>query len=73
MASQVILKKSSVAARVPVAGDLAFGELALNYQDGVLYFKKADGTTIGSFNSGAVGASGASGSITAKTFMMMGA
>jgi hypothetical protein len=46
MASQVILKKSSVAARVPVVGDLAFGELALNYQDGLLYYKKADGTTI---------------------------
>ena len=42
MANQVILKKSSVAARVPVAGDLAYGELALNYADGVLYFKKPD-------------------------------
>ena len=49
MASQVILKKSSVAARVPVAGDLAFGELALNYADGLLYYKKADNSTIGSF------------------------
>lgn len=39
MASQVILKKSSVAARVPVAGDLAYGELALNYTDGKLYYK----------------------------------
>ena len=48
MTSQVILKKSSVAARVPVAGDLAFGELALNYADGLLYYKKSDGTTIGS-------------------------
>ena len=47
MASQVILKKSSVAARVPVVGDLAYGELALNYADGLLYFKKSDGTTIG--------------------------
>ena len=44
MANQVILKKSSVAARVPVAGDLAYGELALNYADGVLYFKKPDNT-----------------------------
>ena len=49
MASQVILKKSSVVARVPVAGDLAFGELALNYADGLLYYKKSDGTTIGFF------------------------
>ena len=52
MASQVILKKSSVAARVPVVGDLAFGELALNYADGLLYYKKSDGTTIGSLGSG---------------------
>ena len=48
MASQVILKKSSVAARVPVVEDLAFGELALNYADGLLYYKKSDGTTIAS-------------------------
>jgi hypothetical protein len=47
--SQVILKKSSVAAKVPLVTDLAFGEVALNYQDGKLYYKKADGTTIGSF------------------------
>ena len=51
MASQVILKKSSVAARVPVVGDLAYGELALNYADGLLYFKKSDGTTIGTIGS----------------------
>lgn len=37
--SQVILKKSSVAGKVPLAGDLVFGELALNYADGILYFK----------------------------------
>lgn len=47
--SQVILKKSSVALKVPLVTDLAFGEVALNYQDGKLYYKKADGITIGSF------------------------
>jgi len=47
MAQQVILKKSSVAARVPTITDLDFGELALNYADGILYYKKSDGTTIG--------------------------
>lgn len=52
MASQVILKKSSVAARVPVVEDLAYGELALNYADGLLYYKKSDGTTIGTIGSG---------------------
>jgi hypothetical protein len=43
MASKIILKKSSVAAKAPVAGDLDFGELAINYTDSKLYFKKADG------------------------------
>jgi len=61
MASQVILKKSSVAARVPVMGDLAFGELALNYADGILYYKKSDGVTIASI-------SGGGGGSTATTF-----
>lgn len=44
MASKIILKKSSVAAKAPVAGDLDFGELAINYTDSKLYFKKADGS-----------------------------
>jgi hypothetical protein len=60
MASIVQLKKSSVAAKVPLASDLAFGELALNYADGKLYYKKTDGTTIDFFQSG----SGASPTIT---------
>ena len=47
--AQVILKNSSVLSKVPLVTDLAFGEVALNYQDGKLYYKKADGTTIGSF------------------------
>lgn len=44
MTSSIILKKSSVAARVPVVGDLAYGELALNYADGALYYKRSDNT-----------------------------
>lgn len=39
MANQVLLKKSAVAAKVPQAGDLAYGEVAINYADGKLYFK----------------------------------
>ena len=42
MTASIILKKSSVAARVPVAGDLQYGELALNYADGALYYKRSD-------------------------------
>lgn len=57
MASKIILKKSSVAEKVPVAGDLDFGELALNYTDGKLYYKKSDGTTIDYFSAGNSGGS----------------
>lgn len=51
MAASIILKKSSVTSKVPVVGDLVFGELALNYADGKLYYKKSDGTTIDYFTS----------------------
>jgi hypothetical protein len=47
--SLIKLKKSSVPGKVPLPEDLAFGEIAINYSDGQLYFKKSDGTvtTIG--------------------------
>jgi hypothetical protein len=51
MANKFLLKKSSVAARVPTTSDLTYGELALNYQDGKLYYKTA-GNTIDYFASG---------------------
>lgn len=41
MANKVLLKKSSVAARVPTTSDLDYGELALNYADGKLYYKNS--------------------------------
>jgi hypothetical protein len=59
MPSNIILKKSSVTTKVPLAADLQFGELALNYADSKLYFKKADGVTIDAFSSAA-----ASGTVT---------
>ena len=39
MANTVLLKKSSVTAKVPLTTDLVYGEVALNYTDGKLYFK----------------------------------
>lgn len=51
MGNQVILKKSSVTSRVPTTGDLEYGELALNYTDGKLYFKTST-NTIDFFQSG---------------------
>ena len=41
MANKVLLKKSSVASKVPQTSDLDYGELALNYTDEKLYFKNA--------------------------------
>lgn len=41
MSNKVLLKKSSVAAKVPLTTDLDYGELALNYADGKIYFKNS--------------------------------
>jgi hypothetical protein len=47
--SLIKLKKSSEPGKLPQPEDLEFGELALNYADGQLYYKKSNGTvdTIG--------------------------
>ena len=39
MSNRVLLKKSSVLGKVPLATDLTYGELAINYADGKLYYK----------------------------------
>lgn len=52
MANKIILKKSSVASKVPVAGDLEYGEVALNYTDGKLYYKTAS-NSISAFSASA--------------------
>lgn len=41
MSNKVLLKKSSVTSKVPLTSDLDYGELALNYADGKLYFKNS--------------------------------
>jgi hypothetical protein len=50
MANKVLLKKSSTVAKVPATGDLDYGELAINYADGKLYYKTS-GNSIQSFGS----------------------
>ena len=42
MANKIVLKKSSVVGRVPTPSDLEYGELALNYADGRLYYKNSN-------------------------------
>jgi hypothetical protein len=39
--AKVLLKKSSVPSNVPTTGDLDYGELAINYADGRLYYKNS--------------------------------
>ena len=39
MTNTVLIKRSSVANASPLAGGLEYGELAINYNDGTLYFK----------------------------------
>lgn len=50
MSNQITLKKSSVAGKVPATADLEYGELALNYTDGNLFYKNSSNvvTTIAS-------------------------
>jgi hypothetical protein len=39
MSQKIILKKSSVTSKIPSANDLEYGEVALNFTDGRMYFK----------------------------------
>lgn len=39
MTNRIVIKRSGVANTAPVAGDLEHGELAINYADGLLYYK----------------------------------
>lgn len=63
--SKIKLKKSSVPEKVPLAGDLEYGELALNFADGKLYFKNSV-NEIESFLAGASSAFG-----TLKSFLFI--
>lgn len=40
--NKILLKKSSVVGKVPQISDVEFGELAINFADGRLYFKNAN-------------------------------
>jgi len=57
MANKIILKKSAVSGKVPVPTDLVYGEVALNYHDGRMYYRKND-DTIGEIGGGGGGGSG---------------
>lgn len=44
MANLITIKKSSVAGKVPQTADLSYGELAINYTDGKIYYKNSNNT-----------------------------
>ena len=52
------LKRSAVPNKIPLPGDLDYGEIAINYQDGIIYYKKPDGTIAAMGGSGGSGGSG---------------
>lgn len=55
--SKIIHKKSSVALKVPLTADLEYGELALNYTDGKLYYLNSDNSVQSVAGGAAVGSS----------------
>lgn len=58
MANTIKIKRSAVAGKAPVVGDLQLGELALNTYDGKLYAKKSVGGTESIVEIGSGSASG---------------
>jgi hypothetical protein len=52
--TSIKLKKSSISGRIPATNDLDYGELAINYADGILYFKNSS-NQVGSINARAIG------------------
>ena len=72
MAQTVKLKRSSVASKVPTTSDLELGELAMNTDDGKVYFEKNDGSpsvqTILTTDSQTTGSIELTGAVTASSF-----
>ena len=44
MGNNILLKKSSVTGKIPLTTDLQYGEVAINYADGKLYYKSNAGS-----------------------------
>lgn len=62
--AKVILKKSSVAGKIPLATDLDYGELAINYTDGKLFYKTSS-NSVAEFSGGG-GAGGSIGTLAVR-------
>jgi hypothetical protein len=57
MATSIRLKKSAVSSNAPTTGDIDYGELAINYNDGKLYYKTSS-DTIDYFGASSIGGGG---------------
>ena len=65
--STIIIKNSNVPGKIPQLSDLVYGELALNYADGKLFFKTVS-NTINQFSIGSVTSVNVSGGTTGFDF-----
>lgn len=54
MTTQIKLKKSSVSGNIPDSGDLQYGELAINFADGKLFYKNSSNEVKAFIDSAAV-------------------
>lgn len=71
MANTIKLKRSAVAGKAPVVGDLQLGELALNTTDGKLYTKKSVSGTESIVEIGAnAGGGGSSGPVLQAAYVI---
>ena len=61
MSDLILLKRSAVVGSKPTA--LAFGELALNFSDGLIYYKNSLGAIVATGSSGATSISGTDGGV----------
>jgi hypothetical protein len=50
MANKLLLKRSSVPGKIPTTSDLEYGELSINFADGLLHYRTS-ANTIGAVNS----------------------
>lgn len=69
MTSKIILKKSSVVDKIPLTTDLEYGELALNYADGKLYYKTSANTIQNFISGGVVSVAGSTGIVTSSQIL----
>lgn len=74
MSNRILLKRTSVGNSVPLVGDLEYGELAINYADGNLFYRTSDDaiTVIASNKDLSLSGNLTSGGVNTETFTASG-